>query len=57
MQAKAAASNASDKAGEATPDVNIPGFGPFKGNPKEDAKQAQKKASELGDKVKSATSG
>ena len=35
---------ASDKAGENTPDVNVPGFGPFKFNPKEDAKQAAKKS-------------
>ena len=41
------ASKASDKAGEATPDVDIPGFGTFKGNPKQDAQQAQNKASEL----------
>ncbi|KAL0029389.1 hypothetical protein WJX77_003922 [Trebouxia sp. C0004] len=39
-----AASKASDKAGSNTPDVNVPGFGPFKFNPKEDAKQAAKKS-------------
>ena len=37
-------SKASDKAGQNTPDVNVPGFGPFKFNPKEDAKQAAKKS-------------
>ena len=37
-----AVAQASDKAGENTPDVNVPGFGPFKFNPKEDAKQAAK---------------
>ena len=37
-------SKAADKAGEKTPDVNVPGFGPFKFNPKEDAKQAAKKS-------------
>ncbi|KAL3160430.1 hypothetical protein ABBQ32_010752 [Trebouxia sp. C0010 RCD-2024] len=39
-----AVANASDKVGENTPDVNVPGFGPFKFNPKEDAKQAAKKS-------------
>ena len=53
LQAASAASSLSDKAGESTPDVNIPGFGPFKGNPKEDAKQAGKKASELTSSAKS----
>ena len=43
-QAKSALGQVSDKAGEKTPDVNVPGFGPFKFNPKEDAKQAQKKS-------------
>ena len=33
--------------------MNIPGFGPFKGNPKENAKQAGKKASELTSSAKS----
>ena len=42
-QVTGAASKASDKAGENTPDVNVPGFGPFKFNPKEDAKQAASK--------------
>ena len=44
MQAGSALSKVSDKAGEKTPDVNVPGFGPFKFNPKEDAKQAAKKS-------------
>ena len=44
MQAASAVSKASDKAGQNTPDVNVPGFGPFKFNPKEDAKQAAKKS-------------
>ena len=44
MQAGSALSKISDKAGEKTPDVNVPGFGPFKFNPKEDAKQAAKKS-------------
>lgn len=39
-----ALSKASDKAGKSTPDVKVPGFGPFKFNPKEDAKQAAKKS-------------
>ena len=43
-QVSGAASKASDKAGSNTPDVNVPGFGPFKFNPKEDAKQAAKKS-------------
>ena len=44
LQAVSAVSKASDKAGQNTPDVNVPGFGPFKFNPKEDAKQAAKKS-------------
>jgi hypothetical protein len=44
---KGALGSASDKAGEATPDVNIPGFGPYKFNPKEDAKQAKKRIDEV----------
>ena len=47
-QVKGALGAASDKAGEATPDVNIPGFGPYKFNPKEDAKQAKKKIDQVG---------
>jgi pimeloyl-CoA synthetase len=45
--AKEAASRASDKMGEMTPDINIPGFGPYRFNPKEDAKQAQKRFQEV----------
>jgi len=44
LQISDAASKASDKAGSNIPDVNVPGFGPFKFNPKEDAKQAAKKS-------------
>ena len=44
LQVTGAASQASDTAGSKTPDVNVPGFGPFKFNPKEDAKQAAKKS-------------
>ena len=44
LQVTGAASKASDTAGSKTPDVNVPGFGPFKFNPKEDAKQAAKKS-------------